>query len=60
MTSQPRTWRKSSHSAQGGDCIEVAPLDRRTGVRDSKSRAEGHIELPTTAWSAFLGSLKRH
>lgn len=58
MTPRTLPWRKSSHSAQGGDCIEVAPLDHRTGVRDSKSRARGHVELTPTAWTAFVGALK--
>lgn len=31
-------WRKSSHSDHsGGNCIEVADLDPRIGVRDSKN-----------------------
>ncbi|WP_157429899.1 DUF397 domain-containing protein, partial [Actinomadura oligospora] len=36
MSTTP-VWRKSSHSGtQQGDCVEVAHLEHRVGVRDSK------------------------
>ena len=35
-------WIKSSHSAQNGNCVEVAALSGgNVGVRDSKNRAQG-------------------
>lgn len=49
------TWRKSSYSgSSGGECVEVADLDPRIGVRDSKSPGSGRLTLSRTAWTAFL------
>lgn len=55
-------WRKSSYSnGSGGDCVEVC--DTHPGVvipvRDSKKAEDGPVLLfQTTAWNAFVGSLK--
>jgi hypothetical protein len=49
-----KTWRKSSYSSQGGDCVEVrADLD---AVRDSKNPGEV-LPFPPTAVTALLRSL---
>jgi hypothetical protein len=48
-------WRKSSYSgAQGGQCVEVAPLVTSVGVRDTKDRARGHLTVSHAAWDAFV------
>jgi hypothetical protein len=50
------TWRKSSYSGSSGksDCVELARLTTRIGVRDSKAPEDGHLALsPRT----FLGLL---
>ncbi|MYT33276.1 DUF397 domain-containing protein [Streptomyces sp. MspMP-M5] len=52
-------FRKSSYSAQSGDCVEVAPTS--TGghaVRDSKNPAGPHLTFTANAWSAFTEALK--
>ncbi|WP_345678585.1 DUF397 domain-containing protein [Yinghuangia aomiensis] len=53
-------WRKSSYSNTHpeGDCVEVAPLEALTGVRDTKARDRGHIEASPAAWCAFLTALR--
>ncbi|WP_067475080.1 DUF397 domain-containing protein [Actinomadura hibisca] len=38
-------WRKSSHSAEGGDCVEIAVTDAFLLVRDSLDRAGGILAL---------------
>ncbi|RDI25550.1 DUF397 domain-containing protein [Lentzea flaviverrucosa] len=43
-------WRKSSHSGDGDNCVEVG---HGVGIRDSKAPAT-HITLSPEAWSAFL------
>lgn len=47
-------WRKSTHSANASDCVEVAT---GIGVRDSKAPA-AHIAVGATAWDGFLVSVK--
>ncbi|SDH19120.1 protein of unknown function [Lentzea fradiae] len=44
------TWRKSSYSGDGDNCVEVG---RGIGIRDSKAPAT-HLPLGPEAWSAFL------
>lgn len=53
-------WRKSSYSNQdGGNCLEVADgFPGAVPVRDSKSPTSGTLLIPTTAWQAFLGSVR--
>jgi hypothetical protein len=49
-------WRKSSYSASsgGGNCVEVAFVDREVGVRDSKNVSGPRLSFPGTAWRAFV------
>jgi hypothetical protein len=53
-------WRKSSYSggAQSSECVEVAALDVRAGVRDTKDRDRGHLEVQPASWRALLGAIK--
>ncbi len=48
-------WRKSSYSANDGNCVEVG---RGVGIRDSKAPS---VELPLTAhqWTRFLRLIRR-
>jgi hypothetical protein len=56
--SQGPTWRKSSYSGnQGGNCVEVAPLDG-AGVGDSKDIARGFLLVSAGAWVALTGVIK--
>ncbi|MHA7956278.1 DUF397 domain-containing protein [Streptomyces sp. L500] len=51
-------WRKSTHSGNGTDCVEVA--DQFPGavpVRDSKRPNGPVIVVPATAWSAFVDQI---
>lgn len=48
-------WRKSSYSGnEGGECVEVAPLETTVGVRDSKVAGSPIIRTGAEAWAAFL------
>ena len=54
-------WRKSTRSgANGGNCVEVgfAADGRMVGVRDTKDRSGGILEVSSFAWSAFLREVK--
>ncbi|MFD4533840.1 DUF397 domain-containing protein [Kitasatospora sp. NPDC058397] len=53
------TWRKSSYSGGGGECIEIA--DGFSGVqpvRDSKDPDGPVLCFPTPAWQAFVTAVR--
>ncbi|MCF4140008.1 DUF397 domain-containing protein [Streptomyces sp. Tue 6430] len=56
----PDTWRKSSYSGggQGDACVEVADLDARIAVRDSKAPARATLTFPAPAFATFIATLK--
>ncbi|MGS2590067.1 DUF397 domain-containing protein [Streptomyces hebeiensis] len=54
------TWRRSSYSGQGGDCIEVFDdLPGGVPVRDSKVPAGPVLVFGRRAWVAFTAQAKR-
>ena len=54
------TWRKSTYSNNGGNCVEVACLDDgRVAVRDSKAGSAGPVLLFLAGeWDAFVRGMK--
>ncbi|MEU1041363.1 DUF397 domain-containing protein [Streptomyces sp. NPDC005907] len=55
MTEVVGSFRKSSHSAQQGDCVEVAPTaDHGRAVRDSKRQDGPLLTVSREGWQAFL------
>ncbi|WP_375154844.1 DUF397 domain-containing protein [Nocardia cyriacigeorgica] len=49
------SWYKSTKSAGGKDCVEVAHLDRgRVGVRDSKNPSGPALVFAPSAWDSFV------
>jgi hypothetical protein len=48
------SWRKSSFSGGGNDCVELAVTPAATGVRDSKNPGGGYLVLPDAARLALL------
>ncbi|MGA5007101.1 DUF397 domain-containing protein [Streptomyces koyangensis] len=62
MTTESLRWFKSSYSANGGQCVEVA-ADLVTShgvvpVRDSKVQSGPVLALPATSFSAFVAGIK--
>ena len=48
------TWRKSSASGSGDNCVEVAEQGGMIGVRDSKLGDASHVlEFNRDEWAAF-------
>lgn len=45
-------WRKSSYSASGSQCVEVA-LASKVGIRDTKDREGGVLVVSAAAWVVF-------
>ncbi|MFD6377500.1 DUF397 domain-containing protein [Streptomyces albidoflavus] len=62
MTTEPLAWFKSSYSADGGQCVEVAAdLIASHGVvpvRDSKVQSGPVLALPAKSFSAFVAGIK--
>jgi hypothetical protein len=53
-------WRKSSHSADNGSCVEATHLTEAIAVRDSKLLTTGdfpHLLLTPTDWAGLLGGI---
>ena len=54
------SWRKSSYSANGANCVEIASsLPGVVAVRDSKDRDGGTLVTSAHAWSAFVAGIKQ-
>jgi hypothetical protein len=51
-------WRRSSHSYSGNACVEVTRIEGTFAVRDSKSRAAGHLTFTAADWTTFITSVK--
>ncbi|MFE7442626.1 DUF397 domain-containing protein [Streptomyces chartreusis] len=47
-------WQKSSHSAEGSNCVEIATTPTTIHIRDSKNRTGPQITLGPAAWTGFL------
>ncbi|MFC5181185.1 DUF397 domain-containing protein [Actinomadura harenae] len=56
MAPQYAVWRKSTHSAPDGECVEAARFPSGTvGVRDSKAAETSPVlELSLDEWAGFL------
>ncbi|MEL5960515.1 DUF397 domain-containing protein [Streptomyces sp. CLV115] len=53
------TWRKSSFSGQGGDCVEVADgVSGIVPVRDSKDATGPVVSFSGRSRSAFIADVK--
>ncbi|MFC4905783.1 DUF397 domain-containing protein [Actinomadura gamaensis] len=56
-------WRKSSRSGGGGsggqECVEVARISRKVGVRDSKLPTLGHLSLGVSEFAALISRVKQ-
>lgn len=52
-------WRKSTYSGNAqSQCVEVRP-GTRVGVRDSKHRTGGTLDVRPTTWRTFVASITR-
>ncbi|GAA3978221.1 DUF397 domain-containing protein [Thermobifida alba] len=51
-------FRKSSYSANGVNCVEVAETPAAVLVRDTQHRHLGHLDFTPSEWVAFLADLR--
>lgn len=47
------SWRTSSYSNIGGECVEVATAAGVVGVRDTRDRAGATLAFSPDAWQRF-------
>lgn len=52
-------WRKAARSAGNGACVEVASVNPRVLVRDSRDQNGPAMRYSGSAWQAFLTAAKR-
>jgi len=57
VPAQAENWRISSYSNEGQDCVEVNPGRGITGVRDTKHRSGGQLNVSGQAWQALVDQL---
>jgi hypothetical protein len=55
----PPAWRKSSHSSDAANCVEVASTEASVLVRDSHDRKGPAIQATPTQWYLLLGRIQR-
>jgi len=51
-------WQKSTHCGESGHCVEVAFVDGKTVVRDSKNSQGPVLVFDKTEWRAFIGGVQ--
>jgi Domain of unknown function (DUF397) len=51
-------WRKSSASADVGNCVEVACADSAVLVRDSHDQSGPMLEFTPTLWHSFVRRIR--
>lgn len=52
------TWRTSSRSGGGENCVEVAAVPGGMAVRDSKNRLGPAFVFDPASWSAFVRAIR--
>jgi hypothetical protein len=53
----PPLWRKSSFSGANG-CVEIAVIDGKIAVRDSKAQKGPVLTFTPGEWKAFVGGVR--
>ncbi|MFI9638634.1 DUF397 domain-containing protein [Micromonospora sp. NPDC051925] len=54
----PVTWKKSTRSNGGGNCVEVATPPQVVMVRDSKDRQGPALTFGAGQWGGFIEGIK--
>jgi Domain of unknown function (DUF397) len=58
IAKKPMTWRKSSFSSNGLNCVEVAATQNTMLIRDSKNDTGPVIGFSEGEWSSFLRGIR--
>ena len=51
-------WRKSKHSSNSGDCLEIASTGASVLVRDSRNRPDVVLEFSAIGWRELLERIR--
>ncbi|RAY13047.1 DUF397 domain-containing protein [Actinomadura craniellae] len=51
-------WFKSARSEPSDQCVEIAVVPGRVGVRDTKNRGSSQLSFTNAEWQAFLQAAK--
>ncbi|MEU9455183.1 DUF397 domain-containing protein [Streptomyces sp. NPDC048277] len=52
-------WRKSTHSGDSSNCVEIAPTAAAIHIRDSKTTAGPRLTIKPSAWAHFVSYTAR-
>jgi hypothetical protein len=52
------TWRKSSYSINGANCVELAGADDAIRLRDSKHPEQGHLTFTRSELAALVAAAR--
>lgn len=52
------SWRKSSYSGGGNQCVEIGKAPAAVGVRDTKDRSYGTLVVTPQRFADFLTAIK--
>jgi Domain of unknown function (DUF397) len=53
------TWRTSSRSNAGNDCVQIARTPAGIAIRDSKNPHQPHLTLSTAAFASLIAGIKQ-
>jgi hypothetical protein len=53
------SWRKTSYSGNGANCVEAGHVPGAVLVRDTTDRSRVTLRVSTEAWAQFIASLRR-
>ncbi|MFC8033259.1 DUF397 domain-containing protein [Streptomyces griseoincarnatus] len=53
-------WRKSSHSGDSSNCVEIATTPAAVLIRDSKRTSGPKLDLSPTTWVDFLAYVTKY
>jgi len=52
-------WRRSSHSGDSSNCVEIATTPATVLIRDSKDTSGPRLGFSPTTWAALLTHIKK-
>ena len=58
MTTPHPTWRKSTYSANGAQCVEIAAAGTDVLLRDSKHPEAGHLTFTRPELAALIAAAR--